>query len=384
MTWGPQVGIGPGNSSVCASGDIVIGACGSGGERDCWATKDFHGPERGKYNSTVSCEAVRPDLLTSSTATWHYSGNNKVNECPTEGLLTGTNLSGEHNDVYGSRNGAKCFPTVPNLWETGGEPSWDHEEPVQGDVHNIHPMPLQQVPSHPNAATFGDSNWHLVRCADGYIPTGLCNAGNGEDDCRHENGSIQGGWMHLKCGKPRQTKAELIDTMSVNMMNNPSKMIVGGNNGSCSCDNFCAKDWSDEMHKLGWKGATAVKAVNIQGQSVSTSKTDPHPLSCTCERDDSNPFVTAGNNCMDMNPTAHARITVSGNNGSCSCDKFCAKDWSGEMLKLGWKGASAFRAINSKGQSVSTNKTDPHPLQCICERNDARPFQYGFGNYCNS
>lgn len=67
-------------------------------------------------------------------------------------------------------------------------------------------------------------------------------------------------------------------------------ITVHGNNGSCSCNNYCAKDWSGQIRRsgLGWKSATCSKAYLVYGNKpISCDEASGQPQNCVCVNDPS-------------------------------------------------------------------------------------------------
>ena len=92
---------------------------------------------------------------------------------------------------------------------------------------------------------------------------------------------------------------------------------VSGNNGTCTCTNYCQLDWSGELKQLGWKGALCAGA--DKGQSCSS--TYHGSTKCLCKRADQYPFGVKQGSCMDP-----FLFESAGNNGSVSCGTYC-KGW---------------------------------------------------------
>jgi hypothetical protein len=69
-------------------------------------------------------------------------------------------------------------------------------------------------------------------------------------------------------------------------------------------------------------------------------------------------------------------FNMTGNNGSCSCNNFCGRDWGGGGSRLknkNWGGSTADSAtISSTGASISIDATSQEPISCLCKRDDSR------------
>ena len=81
-----------------------------------------------------------------------------------------------------------------------------------------------------------------------------------------------------------------------------------------------------------------------------------------------NGAILVGNDCVP-----ETKIT-GGNNGTCPCEQYCQKDWTGALKAAGWLGAVATRAENADNQTISVGVTDETALKCTCQRDDTRPF----------
>ena len=57
-----------------------------------------------------------------------------------------------------------------------------------------------------------------------------------------------------------------------------------GNDGSCSCNNYCASNWWNEIsiHQPTWSGATCAMAVTVAGNTISCTATSSAPIVCYC------------------------------------------------------------------------------------------------------
>ena len=164
----------------------------------------------------------------------------------------------------------------------------------------------------------------------------------------------------------------------------PKTFKTNGNNGSCPCSNYCAKNWGGEMTKLGWKGAKCSSAQKVDtktGQKTPFScyEKSSEPIICECE-ESTIPFVKTKGPCDADNFNLHQ---TKGNNGSCSCTNYCRKNWSGEM-PTNFKGAKPISAI-SNGKTVPIDKAPGAPVVCTCQATDDPNYAFvpKNGESCN-
>ena len=73
----------------------------------------------------------------------------------------------------------------------------------------------------------------------------------------------------------------------------PSNMGVHGNDGSCRCDNFCARNWGNQLPHT-WNGAKCVKT-NLPG--VSCRIAPGKNVKCLCKKTGTGWFSQPHNGC---------------------------------------------------------------------------------------
>ncbi len=79
-----------------------------------------------------------------------------------------------------------------------------------------------------------------------------------------------------------------------------------GNNGSCNCKNFCAKNWHGQLPKQ-WRGAKCAWGITTKSKKRFGCNKVPNTLpfwkkgdkvKCMCTRNDSTPWVPKGKRCQ--------------------------------------------------------------------------------------
>jgi hypothetical protein len=149
----------------------------------------------------------------------------------------------------------------------------------------------------------------------------------------------------------------------------PSKVTVGGNNGTVNCSTYCAgrngASWDNSLPSS-WKGSVCAGTNDPKGCN-STNLTLRTGLTCDCKKDDSTPY----------NQTPAEVNTVYANNGTVNCSTYCAgtgrKSWNNE-LPSNWNGAVCAGTNDPLGCN-STNLALRQGLTCSCKRNDATPWR---------
>jgi hypothetical protein len=141
---------------------------------------------------------------------------------------------------------------------------------------------------------------------------------------------------------------------------------VYGNNGSVSCNAYCGgingKPWNNEL-PVAWNGASCVgtggSATKAGCFNTFTNSSDS-PGTCLCQS------TCSGWN-QNMSNTSQSQQYVYGNNGSVSCNTYCAgtggKPWNNE-LPAGWNGA---KCIGTTGAATNCSQTFSGTGSCLCE-----------------
>jgi len=84
------------------------------------------------------------------------------------------------------------------------------------------------------------------------------------------------------------------------------QQLLGGNNGSCNCKKFCAKNWHGKLPKK-WKGAKCVWGTTTKSNKKFGCNKVPKTLpfwkkgevvKCMCQRNDATPWVPRGKSCQ--------------------------------------------------------------------------------------
>lgn len=129
----------------------------------------------------------------------------------------------------------------------------------------------------------------------------------------------------------------------------PSKKVVlkTGNNGSASCDTYCALPYNGQPP---YKKATGA-VIQSTGKSIPTSQiadlNGNTPMNCFCTND----------------PAKYDGDLKVGNNGALSCTDFC--------MASGYNDQPAYKravgAVSSQsGKTVDINKAEGTPVDCYC------------------
>jgi hypothetical protein len=138
----------------------------------------------------------------------------------------------------------------------------------------------------------------------------------------------------------------------------PPTQITYGNNGTVTCDAYCAGNpwdgaWNKELPS-DWNGA---KCVGTSKPAVGCGLVAGSDIACTCQK------TGAGWAQGVSIPTQD----VNGNNGTVSCATYCAGvgggPWNGE-LPVNWNGASCVSTPNNP--SVGCGNAAGHPITCRC------------------
>lgn len=95
-------------------------------------------------------------------------------------------------------------------------------------------------------------------------------------------------------------KSELESTLNKIKNNSLISFITTGNNGTCPCDNYCAKDWAGQIRKsgLGWKSAKCAVAYIVgTNQPIGCNVRSGKSQHCVCVEDNKPNFMERGNIC---------------------------------------------------------------------------------------
>ena len=164
-----------------------------------------------------------------------------------------------------------------------------------------------------------------------------------------------------------------------------------GNNGSCPCSLYCAKDWENSLAASGWSGAVCQSSYTTDSKGNQTAvpcdvATNTNQV-CVCQEAPGgflpNSLDGSGQPCGV--PTAWAGDSTgnTGNNGSCPCSHYCAKNW-GEWAQKNPISASWHAALSSGGWQV--DQSGPIPFGAFKEEVDADtskgvPYPFPHGSY---
>lgn len=86
-------------------------------------------------------------------------------------------------------------------------------------------------------------------------------------------------------------------------------------------------------------------------------------------------------------------MVLGGNSGQCPCNKFCGKDWGGNLHKAGWVGAKAIGSYKTndpqKNNLTPYVPADPEGksnISCVCQEDPSSPFMPDgqFNGDCNA
>jgi len=216
------------------------------------------------------------------------------------------------------------------------------------------------------------------------------------------------------------TNASVVNSSAQGSGTGNTLVRTSRNNGGVFCAAYCAYNVNSELPQ-DWKGACCKEAFDHKGQSFSCVAHSQWNLSCTCQRNDRNPWLNNSNPflfrdtrhvCGDLQiadvapPVAvtvrdvasgtsvrteataplgsapspltvlnrlHPSVKVSKNRGGIACAAYCGYNWNSE-LPQSWLGACCLEAWDSIGNPVPCHAHDNNNITCSCAQFDEAPF----------
>jgi hypothetical protein len=148
----------------------------------------------------------------------------------------------------------------------------------------------------------------------------------------------------------------------------PNRKVVHGNNGTVTCDAYCAGSpwdngpWNGEL-PASWNGA---KCVDTSNPSVGCNKLANTQINCTCEKTGTG---WAQGLLLPIPKPSLGTQVVYGNNGSVPCDTYCrGNPWEGpwnKELPYSWNGA---QCLTTSEPSVGCYRQAGKGIQCTCKQ----------------